>query len=458
MITITSLVTGAAHTIPVTLTLAQPAITATPAELTFVQQTRGAPPPLQRIEVTANAPSTYTVTTSAPWIKADLARGATPSSVGIVTDPAGLSPGINRGSVVITGPNNQLTIPVSFTVLEPSAPTATPNSIAFTYQIGNPAPAAQPITIGSTGDPVPFKASAKTESGVDWLVISAQSGSTPTTLMATLNTSIVVPGEDQGSITITREDGSAPTIIPVTLNATASRITVATILHGASLAPTAIAPGQIVTITGTGLGPVSGVIARPNAAGTFETRLADIRVLFDGIPAPLLFVRNDQINAIAPYALQGRASSRLQVESGTRFSVPVEARVVDAAPGIFTAGGVGRGQAAAINLDFSLNSPAQPAPRGSVITVFGTGEGQTDPPGQDGRVILTDLRRPHLPVTAKIGGRPAEVTYFGSAPTLVSGVFQANIRIPEDIEPGVVALEIQVGSATIQPGVTIIVR
>jgi uncharacterized protein (TIGR03437 family) len=93
-----------------------------------------------------------------------------------------------------------------------------------------------------------------------------------------------------------------------------------------------------------------------------------------------------------------------------------------------------------------------------VITVFGTGEGQTDPPGQDGRVILTDLRRPRLRVTARIGGRPAEVTYCGSAPTLVSGVFQANIRIPEDIQPGVVPLEIQVGDAVIQPGVTIVVR
>jgi trimeric autotransporter adhesin len=90
--------------------------------------------------------------------------------------------------------------------------------------------------------------------------------------------------------------------------------------------------------------------------------------------------------------------------------------------------------------------------------VFATGEGQTDPPGQDGRIIETDLRRPLLEVTAKIGGLPAEVLYAGSAPTLVSGWLQANVRIPEDIEAGTVPIEILVGGVAAQARVTIGVR
>jgi uncharacterized protein (TIGR03437 family) len=90
--------------------------------------------------------------------------------------------------------------------------------------------------------------------------------------------------------------------------------------------------------------------------------------------------------------------------------------------------------------------------------VYGSGEGQTNPPGQDGRIILTDLRKPLLPVSATIGGRPAEVLYLGSAPSLVSGVFQANIRVPADIEPGSAPIEIQIGGAPTQAGVTIAVR
>jgi uncharacterized protein (TIGR03437 family) len=203
---------------------------------------------------------------------------------------------------------------------------------------------------------------------------------------------------------------------------------------------------------------VSGLVARPTAAGAFESRLGDMRVLFDGVPAPLLSVRIDEIQAIVPYAIYGRASARVQVEAGASLSIPIEAKVVDAVPGLFTSGSLGRGPAAALNADFTLNSVLNPAPRGSVISVFGTGEGQTDPPGQDGRVITVDLRRPLLPVTATIGGRPAEVTYAGSTSGQVSGLFQANVRIPDDIEPGVVPIQIQVGGATTQSGVTVAVR
>jgi uncharacterized protein (TIGR03437 family) len=242
------------------------------------------------------------------------------------------------------------------------------------------------------------------------------------------------------------------------VNVSAATVVLQTLLHGATLGPTPVSPGLIVTISGTGLGPVTGVAARPSAAGTIETRLGDVRVLFDGVAAPLLFVRSDQINAIAPYALHGRLSARVQVEYGTSFSVPIEAKVVDAAPGIFTTGVAGRGQAAAMNSDLSSNSLANPAARGSVITIFGTGEGQTEPPGQDGRIILTDLRKPLLPVTARIGGRTAEVLYVGSGSMLVSGTFQANILVPADIQTGAVTIELQVGTAVSQPGVTIAVR
>jgi uncharacterized protein (TIGR03437 family) len=244
--------------------------------------------------------------------------------------------------------------------------------------------------------------------------------------------------------------------VSVTLTATTSKVSVHGLLHGASFAPTPIAPGQIITITGVGLGPVTGVHAKATAAGSIEPRLADTRVLFDGVPAPLLFAREDQINAIVPYLMYGRLKASVQVETGANFSLPIEAKVVDSAPGIFTTGA--SGQAAALNADYTANSLANPARRGSIISIFGTGEGQTSPPGNDGRIIVTDLRQPILRVSATVGGRPATITYFGSAPMAVSGVFQANIQIPEDIDAGSVSIEIQVGDGVSQRGVTVAVR
>ena len=228
--------------------------------------------------------------------------------------------------------------------------------------------------------------------------------------------------------------------------------------NSATSAPTSAAPGEVVTITGLGLGPATAAVARPSAAGVYGTDLGGTSVSFDGIPAPMLYAQNEQINAIVPYGIQGRTSTRLQVRSATDYSVPIDIKVVDAAPGIFTTGRGGRGQAAASNADGIANSVLNPADRGSVIVLYLTGEGQTAPPGQDGRVITTDLHTPLLPVTATIGGRRADVLYAGSAAMQVSGIFQVNLRIPADLAPGTQPVEVQVGGIPTQHGVTIVVR
>ena len=72
-------------------------------------------------------------------------------------------------------------------------------------------------------------------------------------------------------------------------------------------------PGEIVSIFGSGIGPISGVGARLDGSGRVASNVAGARVLFDGVPAPLFFVRSDQINAQAPYSLDGKDQVRVQV-------------------------------------------------------------------------------------------------------------------------------------------------
>jgi len=235
-------------------------------------------------------------------------------------------------------------------------------------------------------------------------------------------------------------------------------IGVQSIWNAAALAPASLSPGELVTLTGYGLGPDAGVTARTTPAGAYPTTLAGTTVTFDGIAAPLLYVQGQQINAIVPYEVYGRAASQVQVQVGSNYSVPIDAKVVDAAPGIFTSGGTGQGQAAALNADSTLNTTLNPAQRGTAIVLYLTGEGQTNPPGQDGRVIATDLRTPLLPVTATIGGQPAKVLYAGSAPSLVSGICQVNVQIPATLNPGAQPVQVQVGGVSSQDGVTIVVK
>ena len=108
--------------------------------------------------------------------------------------------------------------------------------------------------------------------------------------------------------------------------------------------------------------------------------------------------------------------------------------VTDASFGFFTADGSGRGQAAALNEDGTINSVSNPARLGSVLVLFGTGAGQTVPPSADGEVAGGSLPKPIAPVRATIPGLlPLQVLYAGAAPGQVAGVTQVNVRLPDTL-------------------------
>jgi len=70
------------------------------------------------------------------------------------------------------------------------------------------------------------------------------------------------------------------------------------VVNAASFTPGPVAPGELVSIFGLDLGPAAGV-STPGfgANGLLPTTLADVQVTFDGVPAPLVFVSANQINA-----------------------------------------------------------------------------------------------------------------------------------------------------------------
>jgi uncharacterized protein (TIGR03437 family) len=102
-------------------------------------------------------------------------------------------------------------------------------------------------------------------------------------------------------------------------------------------------------------------------------------------------------------------------------------------PGIFTLDASGSGLGAILNQDGTINGPQNPAGPGSIIVIYATGGGLTDPAYEDGE--LSGLPLPYLKadVEVEIAGRPAEVLYAGGAPGLVAGVVQINARVPADV-------------------------
>jgi len=221
--------------------------------------------------------------------------------------------------------------------------------------------------------------------------------------------------------------------------------------------PPGISPGEIITIFGRNLGPVQLVSARLNAAGLIDNTLDRTQVFFDGVAAPLIYVRTDQVSAVVPYEVSG--ASAVTVSYGGMRSLPVSLRILPTVPGVFTANSSGTGPVAAVNQDGSFNSAANPAPRGSIVTFYATGEGNTDPAGINGKLAAPPLPAPILKVGVNIETLDSDVTYAGAAPGLVSGLVQINARVPAGVRPGSeVPLMIRVGDSYCQRGVTLAIR
>jgi uncharacterized protein (TIGR03437 family) len=132
------------------------------------------------------------------------------------------------------------------------------------------------------------------------------------------------------------------------------------------------------------------------------------------------------------------------------------------APGLFAQNASGSGPGAILNQDNSLNGPSHPAAKGSIVQVYLTGEGQTNPPGVTGRITpvgqVGDLPHLVLPIQVWINGQQVPYTYAGEAPGMVAGVMQLNAQIPPYAASGPLAIQVRVGGYWSQNGITVSVQ
>jgi uncharacterized protein (TIGR03437 family) len=200
-----------------------------------------------------------------------------------------------------------------------------------------------------------------------------------------------------------------------------------------------VAPGEMVTLAVSGIDLTGSTSLQLEAKNTSLARsLSGVTVTFDTVQAPLLYVSATQIGAIVPFEVYGKDQAPAQVSYKGDKSAPVTVNVVPALPGVFTQEAPGSGNTAALvwNADWTLNSSANPASKGSLLTVFWTGGGQTDPAGVTGRIELGKLPRPLLPVSVRIDGQPAELLYAGAVPNSWAGLLMAQVKVPDGASTG----------------------
>jgi uncharacterized protein (TIGR03437 family) len=230
-----------------------------------------------------------------------------------------------------------------------------------------------------------------------------------------------------------------------------------TLANSASLLPGPLAPGEIFSIFGQGIGPPAAATGTFDAAGMLSTALSGVQVLFNGTPAPLYYVQSQQINAQTPYEIAGLASAGMQVVYQGNLVASMQVSLVDASPALFTLGN-GAGNAVVINQDGSVNSDKNPAPRGSIVVLYATGDGQTSPAGVTGQAASPPYPAPILAVSLSMAGIPADILFAGDAPGFV-GLMQINAQVPSGYVPvGDLPVVLSIGMYQSATGVTIAVE
>lgn len=203
----------------------------------------------------------------------------------------------------------------------------------------------------------------------------------------------------------------------------------ASVTNAATFFTGPVAPGEIVTVFGSGFSSTT-------------------RVTFDGRAADVFGLSSTQFRTTVPYSLlsTGTTDMRVQYDSGKSATATLD--LIPYNPGIFSMRGTGTGPGAILNQDYSLNDATKPAAKGSVVMIFATGDG-----------IQSKLAGPAQQASVTIGALEAEVLYAGPAPGLVTGAVQVNARVPDSVQAGnTVPVVITFGRNSSARGVTMSIR
>lgn len=235
-------------------------------------------------------------------------------------------------------------------------------------------------------------------------------------------------------------------------------VKLAAVMNSASYTSASIAPGEVVTLFGTGMGPATLAAYQLDANQRIATQLAGAQIAFNGYSAPLLYVSDKQSAAVVPFELAGAASAQVVVQYNGSSAAAVTVPVTNTMPGLFSASQGGSGPGAIQNSDQSYNSAANPAAAGSEIVLWIAGLGTIVPAQADGSFAGSPLPSLQFPVTVSIGGLPAQVVYSGPAPTAVAGLYQVNCVIPLGTPSGNAAVTVTADGRSSQPNLIVVVK
>jgi uncharacterized protein (TIGR03437 family) len=326
---------------------------------------------------------------------------------------------------------------------------ATPGTLLFAYTIGGAIPAAQTMSISSSGAALSFSASASTTTGGNWLTVNPTSGTSPASLSVSVTPTGLPGGVYQGAITLT-PSGAPSATFSVSLTVTgagAPSFTAASIVNATGY-QNKLAPDTVFAIFGSNMGPATLVAA---AGPNYPLSLGGTSITFtpasggSPIDAKLVYSVAGQIAGLLPSSI-APGPYAVRVTYNTLTSAPQNVNVVARSFGIATSNSAGSGVAQAtignVNGGISLtrftagtiafgglNWTLGPTHPGDTVVLWGTGGG-ADPANDTGGTSGDQTAAGNFIVN--VDGRPITPLYAGAS-SGYPGLWQVNFTLPADI-------------------------
>jgi hypothetical protein len=191
-------------------------------------------------------------------------------------------------------------------------------------------------------------------------------------------TTPVTAGATTGAVGVRASIGTLVETFNLTVRLPGPGFTAASIVNAAGFQP-GISPGSIAVINATGIAPgVRGTVTPSTIVGPLPTRLADVEVLFNNIPAPIYAVSNvngqESVNVQVPFEVApGSATVTINVTGGGSTTVS-GVQILPIKAGVFEFVDMnGRRYAVAVRPDGSYVSSINPARRGEIAGVNNRG-------------------------------------------------------------------------------------
>jgi len=198
-----------------------------------------------------------------------------------------------------------------------------------------------------------------------------------------------------------------------------------------------VAPGEFLTLFGTGLGPSTAAAA----SLPFPSTLSGVSVSINGRAAPIYVASATEIICIVPFETT-EPFAVIQVTNNSVTSNAVTLFTDYSAPGVFTQDESGTGGAAAIHPNGTVVTASNPANVGETIAVFLTGLGTVTPTVADGvGAPTTTLSPTDDTIDVFVDLQQATVAFSGLAPGF-AGLYQVNFVVPTTPDTGPVYLDI----------------